>query len=192
MSKGRESGMPEEDYWDSFFNPDCILSKLDCTGIHGNILEFGCGYGTFTIPAAKANSGTVIALDIEPDMVTATARKAREAGLLNVRAERRDFMESDCGIPAGSCQYAMLFNILHIEHPVELLKLAFTALAPEGKIGLIHWRRDLKTPRGPSLNIRPTLEQCRTWAELSGFRFIREEPLCCCSWHWGLLMDRPL
>ncbi|MBE7466798.1 MAG: class I SAM-dependent methyltransferase [Planctomycetes bacterium] len=191
MSKGRESGMPEADYWDSFFNPSCILSRLDCTGIHGDILEFGCGYGTFTIPAAKANSGKVIALDIEPDMVTATARKAREAGLPNVKAERRDFMESDCGIPAGTCQYAMLFNILHIERPVELLKFSFAALATGGKVGIIHWRSDIKTPRGPSPDIRPSAEQCRVWGEQAGLNFVRYESLCCCSWHWGLVMSRP-
>jgi hypothetical protein len=42
MAKGRESGMPDEVYWQSFFNPECIVSKLDCFG--GDVVEFGCGY----------------------------------------------------------------------------------------------------------------------------------------------------
>lgn len=85
MAKGRESGMPDEPYWGTFFNPACIVERLDCGG--RNAVEFGCGYGTFTIPAAKRVTGKVIALDIEPEMVVVTARKAAEAGLANVLAE---------------------------------------------------------------------------------------------------------
>jgi predicted RNA methylase len=75
MAKGRESGMPEEYYWQTFFNPECIVSKLDCGGA-GDVIEFGCGYGLFTVPAAKAACGTVYALDIEPQMVAATMARA--------------------------------------------------------------------------------------------------------------------
>lgn len=27
---------------------------------------------------------------------------------------------------------------------------------------------------------------------LAGFEFVGSEALCCCSWHWGLVMRRPL
>jgi hypothetical protein len=62
--KGRESGMPDESCWDSFFNPTCRVEKLECTC--GDVVEFGCGYGTFTIQAAKSTAGRVFALDIDP------------------------------------------------------------------------------------------------------------------------------
>jgi hypothetical protein len=45
------------------------------------------------------------------------------------------------------------------------------------------------TPRGPSMEIRPSPEQCRQWAEEVGFRFVRYEPGIA-RWHWGLLMQR--
>ncbi|MBE7465424.1 MAG: class I SAM-dependent methyltransferase [Planctomycetes bacterium] len=191
MSKGRESGMPDESYWDTFFNPECIVAKLDCAGLRGNVLEFGCGYGTFTIPTAKLVHGNVVALDIDPDMVSITARKAEEAGLPNVTTKLRDFVADGCGVPEGYAEYAMLFNILHIENPVGLLKEAYRVLAPGGKAGIIHWRSDIKTPRGPSPDIRPSAEQCRVWGEQAGLNFDRYESLCCCSWHWGLVMSRP-
>jgi ubiquinone/menaquinone biosynthesis C-methylase UbiE len=167
-----------------------MLEKLDCTGPCGNVVEFGCGYGTFTLPAARAVEGRVIALDIEPDMVTATARKAQEAGLSNVITEVRDFINDGSGLADGQAGYAMLFNILHIEDPVGLLREAGRVLAPGGKVGIIHWRSDIETPRGPSLPIRPSAEQCRAWGEQAGLMFVRYESLCCCSWHWGLLMRR--
>jgi len=189
--KGRESGMPEEAAWDAFFDPACVLAKLDAFTAVGDMVEFGCGYGTFTVPAAERAAGRVVALDIEPDMVAATARKAEAAGLANVVATVRDFVADGCGLPAGRAGYAMLFNILHLADPVGLLREAARVLAPGGAVGVIHWRADIETPRGPSLAIRPTAEQCRAWGEAAGLDFVRHEPLACCPWHWGLVMRKP-
>lgn len=189
--KGRESGMPEESYWETFFNPRCILEKLDCREHSGDVIEFGCGYGTFTIPAAQVVTGQVFALDIETEMIAETANKATTANLANVVAEKRNFVTDGCGRPDGSAEYTMLFNILHIEDPVGLLREARRVLTPGGTAGVIHWRTDIPTPRGPSPTIRPTAEQCRAWGEEAGLEFVRYESLCCCSWHWGLVMRRP-
>jgi len=189
--KGRESGMPEQASWDTFFNPNCVLTKLDCVGPCGDVVEFGCGYGTFTVAAAGTVEGRVFALDIEPEMVAETARKARSAGLSNVTAQVRDFATAGSGLPDESVGYAMLFNILHLEDPIGLMREAHRALAPGGLAGIIHWRTDIETPRGPSMPIRPPAEQCRAWGEQAGLEFVRYESLCCCSWHWGMVMRRP-
>ena len=42
--KGRESGMPDDAYWETFFNPRCILERMDCVVPCGDVVEFGCGY----------------------------------------------------------------------------------------------------------------------------------------------------
>ena len=189
MPKGRESGMPEAEVWQGFFVPAHILDRLDCHH-PGNVVEFGCGYGLFTIEAARRSSGTVYALDIEPEMLLATLTAAEEAGVANVRPMQRDFMADGTGLPRGSCDYAMVFNLLHIDDPVALLREAFRVLISAGKLGIIHWNVDPATPRGPSLEIRPTPDQCRAWAEEAGFRFVHHEPGIA-RWHWGLLMQRP-
>jgi len=82
--KTRESGMPPEETWDGFFDPPPILKKLDLNGQCGNVLEFGCGYGTFTIPAAQIVGGTVYALDIDEEMLETTKAKVDAANLHNV------------------------------------------------------------------------------------------------------------
>ncbi len=189
--KGRESGMPGGPYWETFFNPACILERLGCAGPCGDVVEFGCGYGTFTVPAARLVADRVFALDIEPHMAAETARKAGEAGLANVVAAARDIVAAGTGRPDASAGYVMLFNILHIEDPIGLLREARRVLAPGGAAGVIHWRTDIPTPRGPSPAIRPSAEQCRAWGEEAGLEFVRYESLCCCSWHWGLVMRRP-
>jgi ubiquinone/menaquinone biosynthesis C-methylase UbiE len=168
-----------------------MVEKLDCTGPCGDIVEFGCGYGTFTIPAAKATTGRVIAVDIEPAMVAETVEKAKATGLANVVGIVRDFVAEGTSLPDAHVGRAMLFNILHVENPIGLLREAYRVLVPGGEVGIIHWRSDIPTPRGPSLPIRPTAKQCREWGEEAGFKFVRYESLCCCSYHWGLVMRRP-
>jgi SAM-dependent methyltransferase len=189
--KVRESGMPDDELWGSFFNPRCILEKLDCAAVAGDAVEFGCGYGTFTIPAAGLIAGRLFALDIEPVMIAETVRRSIDAGVTNVVVEERDFVERGSGRPAESVAYAMLFNILHIEDPVALLREVDRILIPGGSAGIIHWRSDIPTPRGPSLAIRPQPPQCQAWAEAAGLQFVRTEELCCCSWHWGLVVRKP-
>ena len=46
--KLRESGMPEECYWETLFNVELILNRLEINERHRDVVELGCGYGTFT------------------------------------------------------------------------------------------------------------------------------------------------
>ena len=54
--------MPAEDMWASFFNVELILSELQINSDINDLVEIGCGYGTFTIPAAKKISGNSVCL----------------------------------------------------------------------------------------------------------------------------------
>jgi len=186
--KTRESGMPAEGVWTTFFTPDQALRKL---GLRRSVdaVDFGCGYGTFTIPAAQITGGTVHGLDVEPEMVAATQAKAEALGLGNVRTYLRDFIAEGTGLPDGSVGYAMLFNILHAECPETLLREAWRVVAPGGTLGIIHWNCDPATPRGPSMDIRPRPEQCRRWAEGVGFQFAGQVDLP--PYHWGMTLLRP-
>jgi SAM-dependent methyltransferase len=191
--KARESGMPDEDLWDSFYDAACIVEKLECArGGEAHIVEFGSGYGTFTLPVAGRTSGIVHAIDIEAELVGRLDQRARQAGLENVHAMTRDFVESGTGLPADSLDHAMAYNILHMENPVQLLKEALRVLKPGATASAIHWKRDPSTPRGPSMDIRPSPEQCRAWGEEAGFHFLRYQDLSeCCAYHFGLLFRKP-
>lgn len=188
--KTRESGMPEEQVWSSFFSPRQTLEKLGLTASCGDAVDFGCGYGTFTIPAAQIVRGTVHALDIEPDMVAVTLQKAQQAKLGNVRAEQRDFAAEGTGLPDAGVDYAMLFNILHCEQPLSLLREAWRVLAPGGRLGIMHWNHDASTPRGPSMDIRPRPEQCRAWAQEAGFQLAVPHRIDLPPYHYGWVMEK--
>jgi SAM-dependent methyltransferase len=184
--KFRESGMPDQEMWDQFFNADVILDELGIRDLTGNIADLGCGYGTFTIPSARKNKGMIYALDIEEDMITAVQQKASEAGLRNVLAIQRDFLAEGTGLPDRSCEYAMLFNILHADEPLKILSEAKRILTPGGKVAVIHWNYDPTTPRGPSMEIRPRPEQCQQWIKTAGFELVK--PLIDFPpYHYGIL-----
>jgi ubiquinone/menaquinone biosynthesis C-methylase UbiE len=167
--KTRESGMPDEEMWQTFFSPSQTLSALGLQRDMSDVAEFGCGYGTFTIPTAQVVKGTVYAFDIEADMIASTKAKTKQLNLSNVRLYQRDFVSDGTGLPDASVDYVMLFNILHAEDPNILLAEAFRTLRCGGTLGIMHWNYDPITPRGPSMDIRPKPEQCVAWSENAGF-----------------------
>lgn len=187
--KVRDSGMPEPDAWDAYFEPDLILQKLGLTSACHEVVEFGCGYGTFTIPAARRVAGTVYALDIEASMIAIARSRAERCGLCNIEFTVRDFIDDGTGLRTGSMDYAMVFNILHHEEPIRLLREAYRNLRDGGLIGIIHWIYDPETPRGPPMSIRPRPEYCKRWAEEAGFS-PRSDILALPPYHYGLVLRR--
>jgi SAM-dependent methyltransferase len=188
--KYRESGMPEQAYWETLFDIGTILDAFAIGPATGAVAELGCGYGTFTVPVARRTGAPVYTFDIDPEMVETTRRRASEQGLQNVNASVRDVFANGFGLPDGSCGAALLFNILHGEHPVAMLREASRVVAEGGQIAVIHWRSDIATPRGPSINIRPTADQIVTWA--SGVPQLRAEeaPVILPPWHFGIRLRK--
>lgn len=188
--KTRESGMPPEEMWDGFFDPPTILKKLGLTDQCGNVLEFGCGYGTFTIPAAQIVGGTVYALDIDPEMLATTKAKTEAAKLHNVDLHRRDFSVDGSGLSDGAVDYVMLFNILHAAERMAMLKEAWQVLTDNGRLAVIHWNYDPTTPRGPSMSIRPRPEECRSCAEQVGFVLMPPGQIDLPPYHYGFVFEK--
>ncbi|MDC3424352.1 hypothetical protein NC797_07505 [Aquibacillus sp. 3ASR75-11] len=82
--------------------------------------------------------------------------------------------------------YISLFNILHCEEPVELMKNATDLLKIRGRIGVIQWTQE--TERGPSLEIRPNQEAIIRWANEVGLILTKEVELP--PHHFGLLFEK--
>ncbi len=186
--KVRDSGMPEVGTWDEFFDPGAILGQLAFNG-RADVVDFGCGYGTFTVAAASRTTGVVHAIDLDPVMVAATIERAESLGLANVLAIQRDFDAEGTGLPDASVSYAMLFNVLHAQDPMPMLREATRILKPRGVLAVIHWVHDAKTPRGPDLSIRPRPEQCRAWMERAGCE-IRIPLVALPPYHFGVVGRR--
>jgi len=188
--KIRESGMPAQDFWETLFDVPAILDAFGFDAATGDVAELGCGYGTFTIPLARRIGGTVHALDLDPAMVAATAERAVAGKVANIRASVRDVLIDGFGVAPASCGAALLFNILHADDPLALLRAARDTLRPGGCIAVIHWRSDVSTPRGPPLTIRPTPDQVVAWAAQAGGLTLAAAPFALPPWHYGLKFNR--
>jgi len=188
--KLRESGMPEETYWETLLNVPLILDRLGVDGTLRDVVELGCGYGTFTLPVARRIAGVVEAIDIEAAMLERTRQRAREAGLTNIVCRQRDVLTNGFGGTPGARDACLLFNILHGEEPVRLLAEAAGTVRAGGLVLIVHWRFDPATPRGPVLDIRPRPEQILGWAAQTGVLEPDGPALDLPPWHYGLQLRR--
>jgi ubiquinone/menaquinone biosynthesis C-methylase UbiE len=78
------------------------------------VLDFGCGYGTYTIPAAKivGAQGRVYALDKDKEALDELMQKAGSAGLKNIeRMETSGKLEIE--LTDESVDAVLLFDVFH-------------------------------------------------------------------------------
>lgn len=188
--KLRESGMPEEVFWESLFDIELILNRLGINSSLHDIAELGCGYGTFTIPIAKRISGTIETIDIDPQMVKRTRDRAREAKLRNVLCYETDILDGGFKCEAASKDACLLFNILHGDEPLRILNEAARVVRSGGFVFIIHWRYDTTTPRGPSMEIRPRPEQITDWAHQTKLFAPEGSIIDLPPWHYGMRLRR--
>ncbi|HEY3371460.1 MAG TPA: class I SAM-dependent methyltransferase [Prolixibacteraceae bacterium] len=186
--KVRDSGMPEEAIWAKFFDPELILQQMGLTPDLQSVVDLGCGFGTFSIPAACRVKGTLHAFDMDQEMIEQLQSKIEQLEIKNVEIHLTDFINGGSGLPDHSIDYVMLFNILHHDQPHQILNEVHRILKTGGRAGIIHWRSDIPTPRGPQLDIRPRPEQCKQWALESGFAISKD--LMLEPYHFGIIITK--
>lgn len=187
--KVRDSGMPDEKMWNNFFDINLIISELQINSQIKDLVEIGCGYGTFTIPSAKQIKGKLYGFDIEMEMLDIVNQKLSKNNIDNVILGQRDILTQTTGLADNSIDYVMLFNILHHDSPVEFFVEAHRILKTNGKIGIIHWRSDISTPRGPDLSIRPKPAQILQMIDRGKF-YVIKEPFIIEPYHYGLIISK--
>ncbi len=186
IMKLRDSGMPAETYWETLLDVPLILDQLGVDGTLRDVVEMGCGHGTFTLPVARRITGTLTSVDIEPLMVERTLERATASSLQNLKCQVRDVMTDGFGVEPSSQDAVLLFNILHCEEPVALLREAARVVRPGGWVLVIHWRYDPTTPRGPLMDIRPRPEQIVEWSGQAGGLELSGNVIDLPPWHYGL------
>jgi len=103
-----------------------------------NVADIGAGSGWFTVRAARriASSGTVYAVDINPDAIKYIEQRANKEQLHNIKPILSK--PDDPQLPADSVDAVLLLKTYHeIEHPIALLSKLRASLKPGAKIGII-------------------------------------------------------
>lgn len=103
-----------------------------------NVVDIGAGSGWFTVLAARriTNSGTVYAVDINPEAIRHIEQRAKKEQLQNIKAILSE--PDDPQLPADSVDAVLLLKTYHeIAHPIALLSNLRSSLKPGAKIGII-------------------------------------------------------
>jgi demethylmenaquinone methyltransferase/2-methoxy-6-polyprenyl-1,4-benzoquinol methylase len=102
------------------------------------VLEVGCGTGFFTVPAARliGDQGCLVAMDALSGFVERTSEKVQAADLSNVRAVKRDAL--DTGLAAEIIDTVLLFGVIPFPAlPLNrLLPEMHRVLKPEGNLAV--------------------------------------------------------
>jgi predicted methyltransferase len=164
---------PDRDQWQM---PGRIMDALGIA--EGSVVgDLGAGGGWFTIRLARrvGPNGLVYAEDVQIEMIEATGRRVAREALHNVKPVLGTSL--DPRLPAGQLDAVLIVNTykeLELGDPVELLRNVAASLKPQGRVGIVDFKRDGLGP-GPALDERTDPETILRDADAAGLRLLRRE-----------------
>jgi predicted methyltransferase len=158
---------PDRDAWQ---RPDQVMDALKI--YDGNVVaDLGAGGGWFTVRLAQrvGPNGRVYAEDVQRQMIEAIERRVAREQLTNVKTILGTQSDPRLEEPVDA---VLIVDAYHeMEHPVELLRNVAAKLKPNGRIGILNFRKDGHGP-GPPLDERVDPERIISDLEAAGLRLI--------------------
>ena len=147
----------------------------------------GVGYTSLLLSRQVGPKGTVLATDLQPEMIQMLQANMREAGVKNVRSIR--CTPSDTKLPEGMVDLALMVDVYHeCIDPEAVLQGIRRALKPGGRLVLVEFRAE-----DPDVPIKPehkmTLKQARREVEPQGYTF--KESLEFLPWQHIIIFEKP-
>lgn len=138
------------------------------------VCDMGCGNGFYALQMAKmvGEEGTVLGVDIQPEMLKLMSERAAEAGITNVKPILGTI--ADPKLPEGAVDIILCADVYHeFSHPEQMLAAMRASLAPNGVVVLLEFREE--DPRVP---IKPLhkMSKAQVNKELTanGFKLVKE------------------
>ncbi len=146
----------------------------------------GSGYYSFRI-AKRFPESTVVALDIQQEMLDYVKGKVSENGILNVSTHLGTI--DSVKLPSSSIDAALFVDAYHeFSHPFEMMSSIFEALRPGGVVYLLEYRGE-----NPNVPIKPlhkmTQEQAKKEMALVGFKW--KETKNSLPWQHFMVFEKP-
>lgn len=172
----REKELLLADERQAALHPEALLRAL---GLRpgDTMADIGCGPGFFTLPAAEivGAEGSVMAADIQGEMLTAVRSRAIERGLHNVHLWKTS--ESDVPIPPESCDLVLVaFTLNEIDHHATFLHRLARLLKPGGRLAVLEWEKR-EEPEGPPVGDRIAPDELLADAQAAGLLLDRQSEL---------------
>ncbi|HEX6791793.1 MAG TPA: class I SAM-dependent methyltransferase [Candidatus Krumholzibacteria bacterium] len=136
------------------------------------VADIGAGTGYFSFRIAPlVPQGSVLAVDIEPEMLDDIRAKMKRTRVENIVPVQGAI--DDPGLPADSVDVALMVDAYHeFSHPREMMRAILGALRPGGRVVLVEYRaEDTDVPIKPLHKM--TEAQARREMEAAGLRWLR-------------------
>ncbi len=168
MSAGGADWLTREDR-EKYEQPERVLDALNiCEGM--TVADVGAGVGYFSLRLAKrvASTGRVLAVDIQPAMLSLLKKNAEREGLHNI--DLIPGTSTNPHLPENSVDLALLVDVYHeFEYPEEMIGAIRVSLKDDGRLVLVEYRGE-----DPQVPIKPdhkmTVKQVLYEIEPMGFR----------------------
>jgi ubiquinone/menaquinone biosynthesis C-methylase UbiE len=146
----------------------------------------GSGYYTFRI-APLVPKGTVIGVDIQPEMVAYLNKKSKQLGVKNVKSHLGKI--DSINLDAESIDAVILVDAYHeFSHPNEMMQSVFHALRPKGRVYLLEYRAE-----DPKVPIKPLhkMTEAQSIKEMKavGLKHLRTETFL--PWQHFMIFEKP-
>ena len=152
--------------------PDRMIEQLGLApGMVVADVGAGIGYHAARMAARVGPTGTVWAVEVQPEMLAQLQARLKSLSVANVRTVLGTGL--DPGLPAGAVDLVLMVDVYHeLENPREMLDRIVAALKPGGRVAFVEYRAE--DPAVPILPLhRMTEAQVRREAEASGLRWER-------------------
>jgi ubiquinone/menaquinone biosynthesis C-methylase UbiE len=177
----RETRVDEE-------QPEAMLDALKIPK-GATVADVGAGAGYHSIRMARrvGPRGTVLASDLQPEMLKMLQSNARQARVTNIKPIRAT--QLDTKLPEAAVDLILMVDVYHeCSDPEITLQGLLKALKPHGRLVLVEFRgEDDNVPIKPEHKM--TLEQVRLEVEPQGFTF--KESLEFLPWQHVIIFEKP-
>lgn len=138
------------------------------------VCDMGCGNGFYSLRVAKqiGPTGQVLAVDIQPEMLTLLRERAAKARAPNVKPILGTVI--DPYLPEGSCDLILCVDVYHeFSHPEHMLAAMRKALKPDGRLALVEFR--MEDPKVPiKMEHKMSKEQILKELPPNGFKLVEQ------------------
>lgn len=151
-----------------------VQELLGCLGVEAGdvVCDFGSGVGVHALPLAGlvGDTGKVIAVDIQPEMLRMLEERAAEAGITGIETVSNG--PASTGLAPDSVDLVLLVDVYHeLSHPEPVLAGLRRSLRDGGRVALVEFRGE-----DPAVPIKPehkmTRAQARLEWEANGFTLV--------------------
>lgn len=147
----------------------------------------GVGYTSMLLSRAVGPKGTVLATDVQPEMIEMLKANIRDAGVTNIRPIL--CTGKDTKLPDGKVDLVIMVDVYHeVTDPEGVLQGVRKALKPGGRLVLVEFRAE-----DPDVPIKPehkmTLKQARREVEPQGYAFKESKEFL--PWQHIIIFEKP-